>query len=623
MKLVAGVALLIVTGQAVGFFLAYRSSSEQVLQAARDSAAQETWLIRQSLEYRMLEKDDRLLRAMIDGFVADRTFQRVIILDRQGVVRISSDPEIRERHFQANSPTCQVCHRHVGSERELSTTLEVAGGTVLRCVQPIPNREACHACHNPEHRINGLIIVDVPLQRTLANLESSARMLAFGTGGITLVLLGCIGLVFRRLVLRRLFRFEAVARAIAQGELEHRVPVDGRDALNRVEEQFNNMADSVTGLLTQLKQQRANLERVMNSVDDGLVVLDRNRTIVAANEAFLRRFQGGPGVIGRSCCENDGQGTLGCRHDGECPTLECFRTGNVPTIIKVRDLPDGASRREEVHASPVYDHQGAITHVVEMWRDITDRLSAEARLAESQRMISVGMLASGFSHEVNTPLASIAACLDGIKRLCVGGRLPETRDQDIVGEYLRTAAEQVRRCGSITEQFLQLARGRSLVRDIVDLPACAEMTARLCKQIAREANVSIVVAPAEGTPAVMANPAAVQQVLLNLTLNAVEASAPGSQVRISFDMGEQARVRVEDSGRGIAPEDIGRVFEPFFTRREKGTGLGLFVSMNLARGWGGDILVESRVGAGSTFTMVFPRTSADEANDGKVQNPGG
>lgn len=119
--------------------------------------------------------------------------------------------------------------------------------------------------------------------------------------------------------------------------------------------------------------------------------------------------------------------------------------------------------------------------------------------------------------------------------------------------------------------------------------------------------------PGGGTPAVVANLFALQQVLLNLTLNAVEASTSGQTVRLSFATGESTvEIRVRDEGRGISAADRPRVFEPFFSRREKGTGIGLFVSLNLARSWGGDIRVESTPGVGSTFTVTFPRVAARE-----------
>jgi signal transduction histidine kinase len=105
---------------------------------------------------------------------------------------------------------------------------------------------------------------------------------------------------------------------------------------------------------------------------------------------------------------------------------------------------------------------------------------------------------------------------------------------------------------------------------------------------------------------VRANDAELQHVLINLALNAVQASAPGSEVRLSIVGGDPVHVRVSDEGAGIAPEDQQRIFEPFVSLRSGGTGLGLFLSLNFVRQWGGDITVRSAVGAGTTFDVALP-----------------
>ncbi|MDM7916499.1 MAG: ATP-binding protein [Candidatus Eisenbacteria bacterium] len=103
--------------------------------------------------------------------------------------------------------------------------------------------------------------------------------------------------------------------------------------------------------------------------------------------------------------------------------------------------------------------------------------------------------------------------------------------------------------------------------------------------------------------------AALQQVLLNLLLNAVQASPQGGEVRVRVVRGDPVRIRIADDGCGIAREDQKRIFEPFCSLRRGGTGLGLFLSLNFARGWGGDIRVESDLGRGSVFEILIPEAA--------------
>jgi signal transduction histidine kinase len=276
---------------------------------------------------------------------------------------------------------------------------------------------------------------------------------------------------------------------------------------------------------------------------------------------------------------------------------------------------DGGVAWEEVHASPIRAPSGRVVQVVEVWRDISERRAAEARLAESHRLASLGLLASGFSHELNTPLATVLACVEGILR--------DARDRGNGGngdgwprisENAAIAREQVLRCRAVTQQFLRLSRGQASMVDVVDVEATITSVARLVEPTARAHGVQVDVAASTAGVRVRADEAELQQALVNLLLNAIQACAPGGQVTISTEddtAGEQevVRIRVTDQGCGIAPEHQKRIFEPFFSLRSGGTGLGLFLSLNFVRAWGGDIVLDSTPGGGSTFQIVLPALS--------------
>jgi PAS domain S-box-containing protein len=290
-----------------------------------------------------------------------------------------------------------------------------------------------------------------------AAMTADLRWMVAGTGALTLLLVGAIVLVVRMSVLRRLQRFETTARLIVAGDLGRRVPDQGSDTIAWLAREFNTMADSMTGLLGEVRDQRERLERVINSIDDGIVVLDERRRIIAANDAFLRRAGSSRNELIGCCCREAAPG--GCTVD-DCPTLACLAAGGRQVRICERRSLDGAIAWEEVHASPILDSGGRMTHVVEVWRDISERRAAEAHLAESHRLASVGVLASGFSHELNTPLATVLMCVEGILRDNPAD--PRIRDSAAV------AREQLIRCRGITQHFLRMARGQSSQGGIVD-----------------------------------------------------------------------------------------------------------------------------------------------------------
>jgi PAS domain S-box-containing protein len=579
---------------------------DTMLGTAREMGIEQGELIRTALEHQMVENDRTLIAKMIQSFGRQPNVERVVILDREGRVRYSSVPAAQNDDLHIGSPTCQACHQYPPEHRGSSRVLETAGGTVLRTVVPFRNREQCHACHDPARRINGILILDRDVSGVRASIDRDLGWLVGGVGAATLVLVGAIAAILRIAVLRRLQRFETTARQIASGDLARRVPADGTDTISWLAREFNAMADSVTGLVDEVRNQRERLETVINSIDDGIVVLDPTRHVIAANDAFLSRTDGRrETLLGCSCCDTGG---AGCNLE-QCPTSACVQTGARQVRLCERTDRNGRVRWEEIHASPIAGADGKVAHVVEVWRDITDRRAAEASLAESHRLASLGLLASGFSHELNTPLATVLTCVEGILR---GVRQPGDDDAELrrISESATIARDQVLRCRGITQHFLRMARGQSSPGEIVDPSAVVSAAARLVEPTARASGVTLGVDPPADGLRVRIDEAALQHTVINLLLNAVQACKGGGTVRVGVGGDDPIRITVRDNGCGIPPEHAKRIFEPFYSMRKGGTGLGLFLSLDFVRTCGGDISVSSVVGAGSTFEVTLPALGA-------------
>ena len=179
-------------------------------------------------------------------------------------------------------------------------------------------------------------------------------------------------------------------------------------------------------------------------------------------------------------------------------------------------------------------------------------------------------------------------------------------DRERIRENASIAREQILRCRNVTQHFLRLSRGQRPQGDIVDLSSAIAAAARLIEPTARAHSVKLELGPLAAGIHVRADEAELEHTLINLLLNAVQACRPGGTVASGLEAGSDIRIRVTDNGCGIAPENRQRIFEPFFSARQGGTGLGLFLSLNFVRRWGGDILVESVAGKGSTFEVVLP-----------------
>jgi PAS domain S-box-containing protein len=365
--LAVGITVAVAGAFAASAYLYSQHYFQTLLERARETAGVQGELVRDALEHQMLEKDRALIAEMVHRFASPEGLGKVAVLDHRGEVRYSSLPGEVGDTLSSSSAACQVCHGEPAELRETATVLESGDGTLLRTVVPIPNRESCQECHDPGRRVNGILILDHDLTSLRASMDRElGSMVAIG-GLITLLLLGALAAMVQLLVLRRLRRFETTARLIAEGDLERRVPASGSDTISWLAREFNTMADSMTGLLGEVRHQRERLETVINSIDDGIVVLDARRNILAANEAFLARTgHVREEVMGCTC----GDVAPGACNTEDCPTLACLDSGRRQVRICQRRDEKGGIVWEEVHASPIRGPNGRVSQVVEVWRDI-------------------------------------------------------------------------------------------------------------------------------------------------------------------------------------------------------------------------------------------------------------
>ncbi|MFI5395905.1 MAG: sensor histidine kinase [Candidatus Binatia bacterium] len=620
-RLSLAITALVTSLLGVGLYLLSEHHFNSLVEARRQAAELQNRILEAALRHQMLEKraNSTLIATILREVGSQPEVQNVMILDHDGVVRQSSRPELVGQVVSRDSAPCLVCHRKAPIDRDRWAVLDLPGGQVLRSVQPIENRPECYSCHTPTKRLNGILIVDVSLASLQAQLTGDRRWMVAGTAALGFLLLVSVGLIVRRLILVRLARLGDTARSIAAGNLTTRAEVTGDDTIAELATDFNDMANAALGLITEVKDRESQLMNVMNSVDDGLLVLDQDFRVVAANQAFCRRFGSHPEALHGRHCQEAMNCALECETSGAgCPSVRCLTSGEVQRATFLLPPQNGEPGRvEEVHASPVFNDDGKVSQVVEIWRDITQRVNEETRLAELERLDSLGTLASGFSHEVNTPLATTLTCAEAILgRIDDAGReviSPATVHE--IRDIAETIRSQVLRCRSVTEQFRRFSRGIPLSTEPVDLSAVVTSIVPLVAPTAREAAVTIRIEGGERVPLVRANMEAVQHVVLNLLVNAVQSfNGQGGSVTVSYRVGPDVRLCIRDDGCGITPEARRHLFEPFRTGRVHGTGLGLFLSRQIMRRFGGDVcLAESEVGAGSCFEVVFVRTGGGTA----------
>ncbi len=231
---------------------------------------------------------------------------------------------------------------------------------------------------------------------------------------------------------------------------------------------------------------------------------------------------------------------------------------------------------------------------------LVDRERREARrVKEAENLALLGQAAAAVAHELKTPLVAIGGFAQRMQR--------DLGEGDPNREPLRIIVDQVGHMENLLKEMLDYTRPLELKLAPQELNALVSDVVTLASLPARESGVGIVAELPAGGLQVRADGGRLKQVFLNLVQNAVQASAQGSQVHISVGQnGEEALVEVRDAGCGINPEDLDRIYFPFYTTKRSGTGLGLAISRKNVRAHGGRISVQSRPEAGSTFTVHLP-----------------
>jgi CheY-like chemotaxis protein len=279
-------------------------------------------------------------------------------------------------------------------------------------------------------------------------------------------------------------------------------------------------------------------------------------------------------------------------------------------VDRAEILIPGTDRWVSISARPLDETEGG---AVAVFRDVTAERAAQARMLVSERMASLGTLAAGVGHEINNPLMSVLGNLE----MAIGDLRKIRREHgDIdfleLGEELRDAKEAGERVRNIVRDLKLFSRTDEETRGEVHVEKVMESSLRMVwNEIRHRAQL---VRDFKPVPAVLANESRLGQVFLNLVINAAQAIPEGranqNEIRVATSVAADGRVRIEvsDTGSGMTPEVIGRIFTPFFTTKPigVGTGLGLAICHQLVTAVGGDITVDSTPGRGTTFTVLLP-----------------
>jgi two-component system NtrC family sensor kinase len=351
-----------------------------------------------------------------------------------------------------------------------------------------------------------------------------------------------------------------------------------------------------------LKASEEKLRLMFKSVPEGITVSDLDGNILEANEAavHMHGYDSKEELIGESAFrliaeEDHAQATENLE--------ETLEKGHSPTVEFTFLKKDGSEFPAELTAALLKDGAGNPVGFIFVTRDITERRKMEKQLILTDRLASVGELASGVAHELNNPLTGVI----GLSQLLTQRDIPEDIKEDLNLVY-----SEAQRAANVVKNLLTFARKHSPAKELISINDLISKVLELRAYEQRVSNIEVVTHLAPDLPQIMADYFQLQQVFLNIIINAehfmLEAHNKGTLTITTERAGDGVKASFTDDGPGIAKENLGHIFDPFFTTKEvgKGTGLGLSICHGIISAHNGRLYAESELGKGATFIVELP-----------------
>jgi len=347
-----------------------------------------------------------------------------------------------------------------------------------------------------------------------------------------------------------------------------------------------------------LSRARAFSDSLVNHMPIGLVAMDPGKRIIAFNETAEALFGLPAGdVLGRTSEE-----TL-----PEIITETTEGLGATQQILeKETDCPVSRERTIplSIIATRLQDDEGNFFGYVILFRDLTEVQHLKRELERNRRLAAIGSLASGVAHEIRNPLSSIKGFATYLRE--------RYRDNPEDLQVTDIMIQEVERLNRVIGQLLEFSRPLILNRKEAAIEPILRHAMKMIEIQALEKGVSLEVDFGRMVPDLLLDSDRMTQVFLNLTLNALNAMEKGGtlSLRVTQSGDRTVRVDISDTGTGIGKEELGRIFDPYFTTRPSGTGLGLPIAQRIVEAHGGEILVSSEPGRGTVFSVLLPRREA-------------
>ncbi|HVW03455.1 MAG TPA: ATP-binding protein [Vicinamibacterales bacterium] len=412
------------------------------------------------------------------------------------------------------------------------------------------------------------------------------------TSAVAIALAVFVAMLLAQLTLRPIHMIRTGLARLGRGELDVKVDLPEDAELADLGDSFKAVSARLAADREELEGQRATLESVVDNLEDAVALFSPTGMLLFANPAMQPVLNAESGPLDQ---------LLPPDHPYRVAVESALSTRASPQPANVQ-VPGGGQRLVVAH--PVEDADGDLLGVMLVARNLTYLSQVESTLNYSRKLAALSRLSAGIAHEVKNPLNATMIHLELLKM-----QLSEQAD---ALEHVAVIAAQVRRLDEVVQGFLKFTRPEELQLQPVDIPPLIEQMMPIVSAEASKHNIDVRLEFAADLPPASADSGLLQQAFLNLALNACQAMPNGGKLRIAATRtpSHQIAVVFEDTGVGIAPEHLARIFDLYFTTKEHGSGIGLSLVYRTIQLHDGEIEVQSAPGRGTTFRVLLREAPA-------------
>ena len=472
------------------------------------------------------------------------------------------------------------------------------------------------------------------MRRELDELFWGALFTVAAALGISVFVAG----VFAQLLLRPIHVLRSGLTRLGKGEFGVRLDLPQGDEFGELGDFFNTVSEQLSADRSLLAGQKANLQTAVEHLEDAVALFNPSGELLFSNPAMQPTLPGD--AIGRAL-------------HGLLPNGHPYRTLVEETLATRRSRGPVQSQRHNTEPVPVSSGSGEVkaadeelimTHAIAgtsgelvgvllVSRNLAHLSRMQSTLAYSRKLVALGRLTAGIAHEVKNPLNAMMIHLELLRtkiRATISAPQPEAvaaaggmlglgpgraaaLPAPVQGalEHVSIIESEIRRLDEVVQGFLKFTRPEDLRLQPVKVHALIDEILPIIETEASKHNVKVTIDVAPSVPAVNGDSAMLRQAFLNLAINACQAMPNGGSLRLKAGPSSRARVEVmvQDTGVGIAPEHLSKIFNLYFTTKERGTGIGLSMVYRIIQMHDGDVEVQSTPGRGTTFRVLLPRAS--------------